>query len=241
MPAARPRRSPALRSLAVALVFGLIMAFAMVTIRSTASGRQSGPPAGLLTTSTATDPLNGPPANPPSASSLTGGSSGPATASPSPPAAPTSAAAAPAPTSPVRPSTPAATRTTTRPPVFTPVVIQAEAPGNNLIGGAQVWPCATCDGGGRVAHIAGTARVILRTTMPAAGTRTVTVTYESDGLRLIKIAANGTETAQRWVTGPGWETPQTFVFTAELPAGALQLAFYNDAGPAPDIDKVVIS
>jgi hypothetical protein len=120
------------------------------------------------------------------------------------------------------------------------VVIQAEAPGNVLAGGAQVWPCATCDGGARVAYIAGAAEVVLRTTMPAAGTRTVTVTYESDGPRLIKIAANGAAITERWVTGTGWDAPQTFTFTAELPAGPLQLRFYNDAGPAPDLDKVVI-
>jgi hypothetical protein len=139
------------------------------------------------------------------------------------------------------PPTPAPTRTTPRPPTFTPVSIQAEAAANALTGGAKIVACPPCDGGGRVGYIAGTAQLVMNTGFNVAGSRTLTVTYESDGLRLIKISANGKEIAQRWVTGTGWEAPQTFAFAATLPAGALQIAFYNDVGPAPDIDKVAIS
>jgi hypothetical protein len=66
------------------------------------------------------------------------------------------------------------------------------------------------------------------------------VTFESDGTRLIKVSANGTLIAQRQVTGPGWQTPATFEFTASLTAGQLRLGFYNDVGPAPDIDMITI-
>lgn len=133
------------------------------------------------------------------------------------------------------------TRTT---PPFAPQSIQAEAATNVLSDGPAVVACAPCDGGARVGYIAGTAELIMVTRLPVAGSRTLTVTYETDGLRLLKISANGNEIAERWVTytgtANGWESPQTFAFATTLPAGPLQLVFYNDVGPAPDIDKVVL-
>jgi hypothetical protein len=57
---------------------------------------------------------------------------------------------------------------------------------------------------------------------------------------VIKVSANGTQIAQRQVTGPGWQTPETFEFIASLNAGQLRLGFYNDVGPAPDIDMITI-
>jgi hypothetical protein len=162
-------------------------------------------------------------------------------ASPSNLAARANAATPRASTTNARVPQPAPTRTTPPPPGFTSVAIQAEADANTLIGGAKIAACATCDGGGRVAYIAGTAQLVLNTNLPVAGSRTLTVTYETDGPRLIKVSANGTEIAQRSVTGTGWESPQTFAFAATLPAGPLHIAMYNDEGPAPDIDKVVIS
>jgi hypothetical protein len=101
--------------------------------------------------------------------------------------------------------------------------------------------CPTCAGGYRVGYIAGAAEVQVSTTMPMAGPRTIVVTYESDGLRLMKVSANGIQIAERWLTGTGWETPYTFVLSATLAGGPVCLSFYNDVGPAPDLDKVVIT
>src|SRR5262249_10236746 len=126
-------------------------------------------------------------------------------------------------------------------PTFSPVGVEAEDPGNLRTGGAAVLNCATCSGGYRVGYIDSAAQVVVHMSLPSTGLRTVTVIYESDGPRLIKLSANGTEIARRWVTGPGWEAPQTFQFVAVLPAGSLQLAFYDDESPAPDFDKVVVS
>jgi len=67
------------------------------------------------------------------------------------------------------------------------------------------------------------------------------VIYESDGQRLLKFSANGAQVDQRWLTGTGWEAPQTFQFVAVLPAGDVQLTFFDDVLPAPDIDAVMIS
>jgi len=67
------------------------------------------------------------------------------------------------------------------------------------------------------------------------------VTYETDGLRQLKIKADGVDVDVRWLNGTGWEVPTTFEFTTTLTAGPLQLMFYNDVSPAPDVDRVVIS
>ena len=129
-----------------------------------------------------------------------------------------------------------------RPPArFTPITVQAEDPGNTLTGGAAATDCATCRGGGRVRYLCTACRVVVRATVPVAGARTVTVVYEADGRRALKVSVNGGE-ARTWpVTGPGWETPRTLRFTADLPAGPLRLALFNDETSAPDVDEVVIS
>jgi hypothetical protein len=165
---------------------------------------------------------------------------------PSSPGAESSAAAtstAPASSLPPRPSSPQPTPTWTTPqsPAFTPITIEAEAHSNQLLGGAMPVACPTCAGGYRVGYIAGAAEVRVITTLPIAGARTIVVTYESDGLRLMKVSVNGVEIAECWLTGTGWETPYTFVLSTTLAGGPLSLAFYNDVGPAPDLDKVVIT
>lgn len=171
------------------------------------------------------------------------------------PATPTPSSTIASPTEPPPPPTtpPPAPRTTTRPPTtrppvrtsaapppFSPIAVEAEAPGNLLLGTAAAVACGPCPGGYRVGYIAGAGTVTVRTSLPVSGTRTLTITYESDGARMLKISANGVLIDTRMLTGPGWETPLTFQLTKALPAGALSLTFYNDEGPAPDIDKVVI-
>jgi hypothetical protein len=124
---------------------------------------------------------------------------------------------------------------------FIPISIQAEDPANLLSGGAAVVACGTCDGGYRVRYICTSCRLVVRTTLAVPGSRTVTVVYESNGSRAVKISFNGARPLIRTVSGPDWTTPQTLRFTAVLPAGTLLVAFYNDESPAPDIDKVVVS
>ena len=124
---------------------------------------------------------------------------------------------------------------------FIPISVQAEDPVNVLVGGAAVVGCPTCDGGARVRYIAGTSWLDVNLDLPTAGTRTVTVEYESDGPRFIEIAGGAATLLVRQVTGVDWQTPMVLQFTAALPAGRLVLKFYNDSGPAPDVDKVSIS
>jgi hypothetical protein len=140
---------------------------------------------------------------------------------------------------PVTPASP--TAGPSAPARFTPITIQAEDPGNRLSGGAAVVDCATCHGGHRVRYLCPTCTLVVRATLPGSGLRTVTVGYEVDGPRAIKVSINGAP-ARTWnVTGPDWTTPQSFRFTAELPAGELLLTLYNDEAPTPDVDDIVIS
>jgi hypothetical protein len=55
------------------------------------------------------------------------------------------------------------------------------------------------------------------------------------------VSINDAKAAIYPVTGPGWDTPRSFHFTAELPAGPLRVTLFNDDSPAPDVDEVVIS
>lgn len=129
---------------------------------------------------------------------------------------------------------PTATATT-----FTPITVEAEARGNILSGSAQVAACSSCLGGGRVRYIFGASQLTIAVQVPVAGQRGIFVVYETDGPRTIMVNIDGLPTFDQVVTGPGWTTPETFKFTARVPAGAVYFTFYND-GPAPDIDRLTI-
>jgi hypothetical protein len=127
------------------------------------------------------------------------------------------------------------------PPSFVPVSLEAEATGSLFSGGAAPVTCGPCYGGWRVGYIFGPGQVTVFGNLPSGGLRTVRVTYETDGPRQLKIKANNQVVDVRWLTGTGWEVPMTFEFTSTLTAGPLQLVFYNDESPAPDVDRVVLS
>ncbi|MBQ1049941.1 hypothetical protein KBX50_15895 [Micromonospora sp. C51] len=127
---------------------------------------------------------------------------------------------------------------TTKPPSFSPVSVEAEDPGNVLSEGAGIATCPTCEGGARVRYVG---RLTANLTTTAAGSRTVTVTYQLKGDRSLMISINGAVPTVHRLTGTDWSTPRTFRYTADVPAGRISMAFYNDTGPAPDIDKITIS
>ncbi|WP_433219934.1 hypothetical protein ACQP00_16590 [Dactylosporangium sp. CS-047395] len=125
-------------------------------------------------------------------------------------------------------------------PSFAPVAIQAEDPDNKLTGGASAVSCSTCRGGKRVRYMCADCTLVVRFTLPSAGARTVTVYYESDGDRSLKVRVNGGAARTFPASGPDWTVPQSFRFTAELPAGTVELTLYNDSAPAPDLDEIVV-
>ncbi|GIJ75757.1 hypothetical protein Xph01_01890 [Micromonospora phaseoli] len=127
---------------------------------------------------------------------------------------------------------------TTEPPSFRPVSVEAEDPGNVLSEGAGIATCPTCEGGARVRYIG---RLTANLTTAAAGRRTVTVTYQVKGDRSLMISINGAAPTTHRLSGTDWDTPRTFRYTATIPAGQVSMTFYNDTGPAPDIDKITIS
>ncbi len=124
---------------------------------------------------------------------------------------------------------------------FTPIVVEAESPGNVLVGSAAVVRCGPCQGGYRVRYLGGPDQLVVKVVVPVDGERRVSIVYECDGPRTIKIRVNGTFVHRQDVTGPGWETPVNFSFTTQFPAGAVEITLFNDESSAPDIDAVVIS
>jgi hypothetical protein len=126
-------------------------------------------------------------------------------------------------------------------PAFSGLTVQAEDPANRLTGGASAVACATCRGGHRVRYVCATCALEVRVTLPAAGSRRVTVWYEVDGPRSLKVSVNGAPARAFPVDGPGWTTPRSFDFTADLPAGEVRLRLYNDESPAPDLDEIIIA
>ncbi|MGC4747844.1 hypothetical protein ACLQ28_19625 [Micromonospora sp. DT201] len=125
---------------------------------------------------------------------------------------------------------------------FTPITVQAEDPRNELHGGAQAVGCPTCAGGARVRYITGASYLVANLTMPVAGTRTVTVMYESADYRQLKISVNGANPVVGWGAGSGnWETPASFSVSMYLPAGPVRMKLYHDTDPAVDVDSVTVS
>jgi hypothetical protein len=125
---------------------------------------------------------------------------------------------------------------------FTAVTVRA-ADGGNDLHGVKVVSCATCVARSRVAYIAGNNYLVVKVHGVAApGTRSLTVTYESDGPRVLKISANGSTARELLLPGAGdWATPAVAQLPVAFPAGDSSIKFFNDTGPAPDVDTVVIS
>ncbi|MBQ1027850.1 hypothetical protein [Micromonospora sp. C95] len=121
---------------------------------------------------------------------------------------------------------------------FRPASVEAEDPANLLTEGAGIAVCGACEGGARVRYVG---RLTAYLTTATAGSRTITVSYTVNGERSIQISINGAAPTTHRLTGTDWDIPRTFRYTATVPAGRVSMAFYNDAGPAPDIDKITIS
>jgi len=162
-----------------------------------------------------------------------------------PPPALSSPSAGPAPTTTRTAATKAATKTATKASTtaptkaFTPITVQAEASTSTLSGGAAKVDCGTCRAGARVRYLG---RVDIHTTVPVSGTRTITFAYEADGTRSFDVSINGgPPVTTLTVTGTDWTTPRSITVTTSIPAGSVDIGFYEDAGNPPDLDAVTIS
>ena len=76
----------------------------------------------------------------------------------------------------------------------------------------------------------------------AAGQRRLTVVYETAEPRVLQLGINSSPARTLRLAGAGdWLTPATTSLTVFLPAGDSWIKFFNDTGPAPDINRIVIS
>lgn len=120
---------------------------------------------------------------------------------------------------------------------------EAEASTNTFAGGARAVDCRRCSGGSRVTGVGG--QGVLTITGVVAeedGPTKLAVTYTSDRNRTAQISVNGAvPTAIVFPGTRGTGRPGTLRVTATLRAGQNSLSFSNPVGPAPDIDKLVIT
>ena len=120
---------------------------------------------------------------------------------------------------------------------------EAETSVNTFTGGAHAVDCRRCSGGRRVTGIGG-AGVLTITGVQAEkdGPNRIAVTYTADRNRTAQISVNGAvPTAIVFPGTRGTSRPGTVRITVTLRAGRNDVAFANSVGPAPDIDKLVIT
>ena len=120
---------------------------------------------------------------------------------------------------------------------------EAEASVNDLSGGARTTDCRRCSGGSRVTGIGGKGVLTLTGVVAERnGPTKLAVTYTAERGRTAQISVNGAvPTAIAFPGTRGSSRPATLRITATLKSGENTLAFSNPVGPAPDIDKIVIT
>ena len=144
----------------------------------------------------------------------------------------TGSAVAPRPPAP-SPSVPA--------PTFRPLRIDAADPANER-SGVTVTACPSCASGRRVQYLGqGHVLVVHVRGVPVAGRRTLTVVYECDRPRTLRIDLDGARTVSLVLSGAGdWTTPARTSLPVDLPAGDSVLRFFNATDAAPDLDQIRI-
>ncbi|GAA2362717.1 hypothetical protein [Dactylosporangium salmoneum] len=110
----------------------------------------------------------------------------------------------------------------------------------NLRKGARVIDCVSCDGGRRVGYIGGPNTLAIRVAgVPAAGERTLTIVYETQDPRTLRIAVNDGPVHTMSLAGAGdYLIPARTELTVFLPRGTSWIRFFNENGPAPDINRI---
>ncbi|MCU1556456.1 MAG: hypothetical protein JWN09_451 [Microbacteriaceae bacterium] len=129
-------------------------------------------------------------------------------------------------------------------------VLEAEASGNTLVGGAAVANCPGCSGGSKVGSLGNGATVRFNSVQAAtAGTYTLKVGYLAEDPRAFTVSVNG-GTAQT-VSPPrsgkgnagfpsGWDIVRDTDVNVTLAAGANTITIGNAGGYAPDIDRIIM-
>jgi hypothetical protein len=153
-------------------------------------------------------------------------------------------ATAPASTAPPSPSASDPSRRTpsSTPPEFQTVRIAATDPANERFGVAAT-ACPTCASGSRVQYVGqGHALVVHVRNVRVAGRRTLTIVYETSGVRPLDLSVNGGTTISLSLPGKdSWTTPAEISLPIDLPAGHTVIKLFHANFPAPDLDQIVVS
>jgi hypothetical protein len=134
-------------------------------------------------------------------------------------------------------------RPTTKPaPRFEPVKIAAGDPRNRLYGRAAVIDCPTCASGRRVQYLGQESSLVVPLEdVAVAGRRSLTIVYEAAELRTLFVAVGDQEPLTLDLLGRGdWTTPARVTVEVFVPAGDVELKFYNARAPTPDLDQVIL-
>ncbi|MET7402377.1 hypothetical protein ABZS66_53740 [Dactylosporangium sp. NPDC005572] len=192
----------------------------------------------LAATAAFVPPLVMPGRTPPAAAPSTAAAPAVSSASSTPPFP----SSAPPPSSPLSVGGPASSSAAVAPPGFVPISRHAADPAN-LRSGARIIECPSCEGGSRVGYIGGPNTLAIRVPdVPVAGTRTLTVTYETAEPRTLMITVNDGPVHTLTLTGArDWLIPARVDLRVHVPAGTAWIRCFNDSGSAPDINAVRLS
>ncbi|GAB6903204.1 carbohydrate-binding protein [Kineosporia succinea] len=136
------------------------------------------------------------------------------------------------------PDGPVATSPTPEAPQDDSVTIAASDPANGrfLVSSAD---CPTCASGSRIIGIGLLATLTVPVTVDAAGSRALSIAYESTTERTLYVSVNGGPSQKLTVAASGgWQTPAWTGTTIELRAGENEIKFHNPLGLAPDVDQI---
>ncbi|MFI6070584.1 NEW3 domain-containing protein [Actinoplanes sp. NPDC051343] len=121
---------------------------------------------------------------------------------------------------------------------------EAEAPANQLTGGASIASCGNCSGGAKVGFVGpGATLTFTGVTAPSAGTYPVVVAYldGSDAGRQATIAVNGgTPQAVHFAPTGDFNTVGTTTVPLALQAGSNTIEFANPTDFTPDFDRILV-
>jgi CxxC motif-containing protein (DUF1111 family) len=120
----------------------------------------------------------------------------------------------------------------------------AEAESGTVSGTARTAGCTACSGGVKVGHLGnGPANhlTLANLSVPAAGSYALTLHYLVNGTRTLFYSVNDGAGVGVSLPGTSFSRVATRLVTVNLDAGANRIRFYNDGGPAPDLDQVVLA
>ena len=119
-----------------------------------------------------------------------------------------------------------------------------EAEAQGPVAPATVQPCAACSGGSKVSGVGNDGSLTFNVAAPAAGTYPVTLAYLDGSATGLQAAVSVNGGAAQTVTFPptgSFDVSSTVTVSLPLVAGGNTIRIGNPAGPAPDLDRIIVS